>query len=90
MVVRSTSHGFSTSLRYSCWHLLLKSFFEFTEVNLIPGLDNTYWHDATEAYVEGDYAQISSVMLVLAPTLWLAATYWLDQRRNRRLMVSPA
>ncbi len=70
--------------------LLLKSFFEFTEVNLIPGINNAYWHDATEAYVEGDYAQISSVILVLAPTLWLIATYWLDQRRNRRPMVSPA
>ncbi|MEI8170887.1 MAG: FTR1 family protein [Rhodoferax sp.] len=70
--------------------LLLKGFFEFTEVNLIPGINNAYWHDLTEAYVEGDYAQIFSVMLVLAPTLWLVATYWLDLRRNRSLMVSPA
>ena len=70
--------------------LLLKGFFEFTEVNLIPGINNAYWHDVTEAYVEGDYAQIFSVMLVLAPTLWLVATYWLDLRRNRSLMVSPA
>ena len=70
--------------------LLLKSFFEFTEVNLIPGIDNAYWHDASEAYVEGGYAQIASVMLVLAPTLWLVITYWLDQKRNHSVMASPA
>jgi high-affinity iron transporter len=70
--------------------LLLKSFFEFTEVNLIPGIDNAYWHDATEAYVEGDYAQISSAVLVLAPTLWLVTTYLLDQRRSRSMTALPA
>jgi high-affinity iron transporter len=60
--------------------LTLKAFFEFTEVNLIPVIDNAYWHSATEAYVEGDYAQIASVMLVLAPTVWLAVAHWMDRR----------
>jgi high-affinity iron transporter len=60
--------------------LTLKAFFEFTEVNLIPLIDNAYWHDATEAYVEGNYAQVASVMLVLAPTAWLILAHWWDQR----------
>jgi high-affinity iron transporter len=60
--------------------LALKAFFEFTEVNLVPLIDNAYWHNATEAYVEGDYAQIASVMLVLAPTVWLILAHWWDQR----------
>ena len=60
----------------------LKAFFEFTEVNLVPLIDNEYWHNATEAYVEGDYAQIASVLLVLAPTAWLMLTHWRDQRRQ--------
>lgn len=62
--------------------LVFRGFYEFTEVNLIPGLDNAYWHDASEAYVEGNYAQIASVMLVLAPTLWLIAAHWMDQKRT--------
>jgi high-affinity iron transporter len=63
--------------------LVIKGFYEFTEVNLVPGIDNTYWHEVTEAYVEGGYAQIASVMLVLAPTLWLIAAHWMDVRRSR-------
>lgn len=63
--------------------LILKAFFEFTEVNLVPGIDNAYWHDTTEALVEGTYAQITSLLLVLTPTVWLAAAHWLDMRKNR-------
>jgi high-affinity iron transporter len=59
--------------------LALKAFFEFTEVNLVPLIDNSYWHDATEAYVEGAYAQIASVMLVATPTAWLVVSHWLDK-----------
>jgi high-affinity iron transporter len=60
--------------------LVLKAFFEFTEVNLIPMIDNAYWHNATEAYVEGDYAHMASLMLALAPMVWLILAHWLDQR----------
>jgi high-affinity iron transporter len=66
--------------------LVLRSFYEFTEVNLIPAIDNTYWHDVSEAYVEGGYAQIASVLLVLAPTLWLIAAHLMDVRRTRAVM----
>lgn len=60
--------------------LLFKAFHEFTEGGLVPGIDNAYWHLATEAYVEGRYAEIASVLLVLAPTLWLIVTHLMDKK----------
>ena len=51
--------------------LLLYSFHELTEASVLP-LDNEYWHEATEIYAEGVYAQIYSVALVLIPAAWLA------------------
>lgn len=51
--------------------LLVYSFHELTEANVLP-LDNEYWHEATEAYAEGIYAQIYSIALVLIPAAWLA------------------
>ena len=51
--------------------LLVYSFHELTEANALP-LDNEYWHDATEAYAEGVYAQIYSLALVVIPAAWLA------------------
>jgi high-affinity iron transporter len=68
--------------------LVLKGVFEFTEVSLIPGIDNGYWHDALEDYVEGSYAQIASVLLVLAPTLWLIVTHLLDKRQPQGTVMS--
>jgi high-affinity iron transporter len=64
--------------------LLFKSVFEFTEVNLLPGLDNAYWHELLEPAVEGDFAQVTSLLLVLAPTLWLVSAHFFDQRRALR------
>jgi len=61
--------------------LLLYAFHEFTEANAVPGLDNAYWHLATEEWAEGTYAQAYSALLVLAPLGWLV---W------RRLRVLPA
>ncbi|MEO6017125.1 MAG: FTR1 family protein [Polaromonas sp.] len=62
--------------------LVFKAFHEFTEGALIPGIDNAYWHLLTEPLAEGFYAQLVSMSLVLAPTLWLVATHWLDGRRE--------
>jgi high-affinity iron transporter len=62
--------------------LLMKAMYEFTEVNLIPGLDNAYVHELIRPFVKGTYAQLASLMLVLAPTLWLAITYGLDTRKR--------
>jgi high-affinity iron transporter len=61
--------------------LIFKAFHEFTEGGFVPGIDNAYWHLATEAYVEGQYAGMVSVLLVLAPTVWLMAAHWRDQKR---------
>jgi len=60
----------------------LKAFYEFTEVDLLPLINNSYWHAAARPYVKGDFAQIVSVLLVLAPTLWLMLTHWLDQPKQ--------
>ena len=51
--------------------LLVYAFHELTEAKALP-LDNEYWHEATEAYAEGDYAQMYSLALVLIPAAWLA------------------
>ena len=50
--------------------LLFYAFHEFTEANALP-IDNAYWHLATEEWAEGAYAQVFSVLLVLAPLAWL-------------------
>jgi high-affinity iron transporter len=63
--------------------LVLKGVYEFTEVGLIPGIDNEYWHEMTETFVEGSYAHVASVMLVLAPTLWLIGAHLLDGKRRQ-------
>ncbi|MEO8248856.1 MAG: FTR1 family protein [Burkholderiales bacterium] len=59
--------------------LVLKSFHEFTEGGLIPGIDNAWWHLATEDLAEGRIAEVISVLLVLAPTVWLIGAHWLDR-----------
>jgi len=60
--------------------LVFKAFHEFTEGALIPLIDNSYWHLATEPLAEGFYAQLVSVLLVMAPTVWLIGAHWLDKR----------
>ncbi len=64
--------------------LLVKAFHEFTEGGLVPGIDNAYWHLATENLAEGEVAQALSGLLVLCPTLWLIGAQLLDQRRRVR------
>jgi high-affinity iron transporter len=52
--------------------LLVYSFHEATEANLLP-LDNAYWHIATEPYgPEGEYGALLTYALVLIPAAWLA------------------
>jgi high-affinity iron transporter len=51
--------------------LLIYSFHEATEANLLP-LDNAYWHLATEPYgPEGEYGALLTYALVLIPAAWL-------------------
>ncbi len=64
--------------------LLLYGFHEFTEANVLP-IDNAYWHEATEAYAEGAYAQIFSLALVLVPAAWLIIAAFKNLAKNRSL-----
>lgn len=61
--------------------LLLYSFHELAEAKALP-LDNEYWHDATEAYAEGIYAQIYSLALVLIPAAWLTIAAFKSASKN--------
>jgi high-affinity iron transporter len=59
-----------------CAQLLLYAFHEFTEVGAVPGLDNAWWHMATERYAEGDIARWFSYSLAIVPLAFLAFSAW--------------
>lgn len=60
--------------------LFIYSFHEFSEAGVLPGLDNQYWHLATEPYgPEGVYGQWLSLGMVLIPLCWLIVA-WLNER----------
>ena len=65
-----------------CVQLVVYSFHEFTEARALP-IDNEYWHDATEAYAEGEYAQIYSLALVIVPAAWLAIAAFRNRLRGQ-------
>jgi high-affinity iron transporter len=64
--------------------LLVYALHEFTEANLIPGIDNAYWHVATEDLAEGWIAQLLSIVMVLVPTAWLLLAH-LRERHHSNL-----
>lgn len=60
--------------------LLIYSFHELTEANILP-IDNVYWHEATEPYgPEGVYGLWLSYGLVMVPLAWLLWSWWQDRR----------
>lgn len=59
--------------------LLLYGFHEFTEAALVPGIDNAWWHVATEDLAEGRTAQLISVLMVAVPSVWLVGAFWKDR-----------
>lgn len=69
--------------------LVIKAFYEFTEVGLIPGIDNEAWHLASRVYVKGGFAQVVSVLLVLAPSLWLLVAFWIERKRPPMVANAP-
>lgn len=60
--------------------LLIYGFHEFTEAALVPGLDNAYWHEATESLAEGTIAQLITLAMVALPSVWLIGAFWTDRR----------
>ena len=57
--------------------LVIYALHEFTEGALVPGIDNAWWHLATEDIAEGTTGQLMSMGLVVVPIAWLAGTHWL-------------
>lgn len=68
--------------------LVIYGFHEFTEGALIPGIDNAWWHAATEDLAEGTIAQLVSLAMVALPSIWLVGAFWRD--RQGRLAAAPA
>jgi high-affinity iron transporter len=60
--------------------LLIYALHEFTESGSVPGIDNAWWHHATEDLAEGWIAQLISMALVVLPTAWLIAAHLADRR----------
>jgi len=78
----------SRFFRVTAWFMLLFSIqlviyalHEFTEAGVVPGIDNAWWHLATEDLAEGWIAQAVSLALVVVPTVWLIAAHLREQRR---------
>lgn len=60
--------------------LVMYAFHEFSEANALPGMDNLYWHDLTEAYAPGgEYGVWLTYALVLIP-LALVAWDWVARQ----------
>lgn len=64
--------------------LVIYALHEFTESGLVPGIDNAWWHLATEDLAEGWIAQVIAVGMVLLPTLWLLGAHLMDRRSPAR------
>ncbi len=63
--------------------LVIYALHEFTEAAVLPGIDNAWWHAATEDLAEGWIAQAFSVALVVVPTIWLVAAHFADKRSGQ-------
>ena len=72
--------------------LFVYAFHEFTEAGVMPGIDNEYWHLATEPYgPEGPYGEWLTYLMVLIPVGWLALSWWQDRtRRHEARLWSPS
>jgi high-affinity iron transporter len=65
--------------------LLIYAMHEFFEAGAVPGVDNAYWHLATEELAEGTIGQAISMVMVLAPMGFLALAWWRDRSATRAL-----
>ena len=65
--------------------LVIYTLHELFEANVLPGVDNEYWHVATEPYgPEGQYGQMLTYFMVALPALWLLGT-WVRDRMTARV-----
>jgi high-affinity iron transporter len=56
--------------------LFIYAFHEFSEANILPGLDNAYWHNVTEPLgPDGTYGVWLSYSLLIIPLAMLAWSY---------------
>lgn len=63
--------------------LLVYAFHEFTEAEALPGLDNSWWHVATEPYgPEGEYGAWLSYGLALIPSMFILRALWAVRHGN--------
>lgn len=62
------------------FQLVVYGFHEFTEAALIPGVDNAYWHLATEELAEGTTAQLITLAMVALPSMWLVGAFWKERQ----------
>lgn len=69
--------------------LVVYALHEFTEGGMIPGIDNAWWHAATEDLAEGSIAQAISLALVLVPTVWLGLAHWRERRSSTAAVAAP-
>lgn len=75
-------------LGFFALQLVLYAVHEFTEANLLPGIDNAYWHIATEDWAEGWISQVIYVGMVILPTGWLLAAHLADRRASKAASVT--
>ena len=66
--------------------LVVYALHEFTESASIPGIDNAWWHAATEDLAEGLTSQLISLALVVVPTVWLAVAHFQDRQSGSKLV----
>jgi high-affinity iron transporter len=60
--------------------LVFYAFHEFTEADAVPGIDNAYWHVATEDLAEGLFGQLVTAALLGVPLAWIG---WQMLRRPK-------
>jgi high-affinity iron transporter len=70
--------------------LVIYAFHEFSEAALLPGLDNAWWHLASEPYgPEGAYGHWLTYGLVLIPAAFLVAG-WFGDRFGSQQSIDPS
>ncbi len=58
-------------------HLFMYGFHELTEAQVLPFIDNLYWHDRTEIFEGNEIGgQVIGVAMIAVPLLWLGFAVW--------------